>query len=41
MEDKQICICGPSFWDVVMLVGAGFILGVAACIFFGLTVSFQ
>jgi hypothetical protein len=29
---------GPSLWDVVLLVGAGFILGVAVCIVFGLLV---
>lgn len=32
------CICGPSFWDVVLLVGAGFIFGVAVCVAFSLVV---
>jgi len=37
MDDK-ICICGPSFWDVVLLVGAGFIMGIALCVFLDLVV---
>lgn len=37
MNDK-ICMCGPSFWDIVYLVGAGFVFGVAASLFFGLLV---
>lgn len=38
MNEKQVCMCGPSFWDVVLLTGAGFILGVAVSIVFGLLV---
>ena len=36
--DNQYCVCGPSFWDVVTLVGAGFIFGIAVCVFFNLVV---
>lgn len=38
MDDKQICVCGPSFWDIVLLVGAGFILATAVAVFFNLVV---
>lgn len=29
---------GPSFWDVVLLVGAGFILGIAVSAVIGMLV---
>lgn len=37
-NETQYCVCGPSFWDVVLLVGAGFILGITVSAVIGMLV---